>query len=62
MKRMKIVIEEHPDVYVAYALGLKGVVVGQGDSYEDAMSDVKSAIQSHIETFGHDVIETDLQS
>jgi predicted RNase H-like HicB family nuclease len=52
MKHLKIVVEKHPDVYVAYPLGLKGVVVGQGDTYEAALEDVKSAIQFHLETFG----------
>jgi len=33
------------------------VVVGQGDTYEEALSDVKSAIRFHIETFGEDVID-----
>ena len=59
MKQIKIVVEKHPDGYVAYPLGLKGVVVGQGDTYEDALSDVKSAIRFHIETFGDDVLEVD---
>jgi len=34
MKTVKIVVERHSDGYVAYPLGLKGVVVGEGDSYE----------------------------
>ena len=59
MKQFKIVVEKHPDTYVAYPLGLKGVVVGQGDSYEDALSDVKSAIQFHIDTFGADAVDID---
>jgi predicted RNase H-like HicB family nuclease len=59
MKRFKIVVEKHPDGYVAYPLGLKGVVVGQGDTYEDALSDVKSAIRFHIETFGQDVLDVE---
>ena len=54
---MKIIIEHHPDGYVAYPLGLKGVVVGQGDTYDEAMSDVTSAIRFHIETFGPEVLE-----
>ena len=29
MKQIKIVVEKHPDVYVAYPLGIKGVVVGE---------------------------------
>ena len=56
---MKIIIERHPDGYVAYPLGLKGVVVGQGETSEEAMADVASAIRFHIETFGEDVLETD---
>jgi len=57
MKQFKIVVEKHPDTYVAYPLGLKGIVVGQGDSYETALSDVKSAIQFHIDTFGTDAVD-----
>ena len=56
MKQFKIIVEKHPDGYVAYPLGFKGVVVGQGDSYEEALSDVKSAIHFHIETFGKKVM------
>jgi len=42
---------------MAYPLGLKGVVVGEGDTYEAALADVTSAIRFHIETFGKDVLE-----
>jgi predicted RNase H-like HicB family nuclease len=59
MRQIKIVVEKHPDVYVAYPLGLKGVVIGQGDTYEAALSDVKSAIQFHLESFGPDALEVD---
>ncbi len=59
MKDLKIIVEKHPDGYVAYPLGVKGVVVGEGDTYEDALSDVKSAIQFHIETFGPEMLEED---
>lgn len=37
---------------MAYPLGMKGVVVGQGDSYDEAVADVHSAIRFHLETFG----------
>lgn len=57
MKSLKILIEKHVDGYVAYPLGLKGVVVGEGDSYEEALADVKSAIKFHVETFGVEVLE-----
>ena len=59
MKNLKIVVEKHPDVYVAYPLGLKGVVVGQGNTYEAALKDVRSAIQFHLETFGPEALEVD---
>lgn len=52
IRQFKIVVEKHADGYVAYPLGLKGVVVGEGDSYEEALADVKSAIQFHVGTFG----------
>ena len=58
MSQFKIVIEKHSDGYVAYPLGVNGVVVGQGDTADDAIKDVKSAIRFHIESFGHEVLET----
>jgi predicted RNase H-like HicB family nuclease len=56
---MKIIIEKHPDGYVAYPAGVQGVVVGQGDTYEAALSDVQSAIRFHLETFGQDALESE---
>jgi len=58
-KEFKVIMEKYSDGYVAYPLGLKGVVVGQGDTYEEALSDVKSAIRFHIETFGEEVLEVE---
>ncbi len=58
-KQFKIIVEKHPDGYVAYPLGLKGVVVGEGETYEEALADVKSAIAFHIETFGPEVYESE---
>jgi predicted RNase H-like HicB family nuclease len=52
MRSIKIIVEKHPEGYVAYPLGLKDIVVGEGDTYEEALADVKSAILFHIETFG----------
>lgn len=57
MKSIKIIVEKHPDGYVAYPLGIKGVVVGQGDTYEEAFADVKSAIRFHVASFGESVLE-----
>jgi len=58
MQPIKIIIEKHPDGYVAYPIGIRGIVVGEGDTYEEAIADVKSAIQFHIDTFGRQVLET----
>ncbi|MCC6299142.1 MAG: type II toxin-antitoxin system HicB family antitoxin [Anaerolineales bacterium] len=58
-KQFKIIVEKHPDGYVADPLGVKGVVVGEGDTYEEALADAKSAIQFHIESFGADVFESE---
>ena len=59
MKHMKIIVEKYPDTYIAYPLGVEGVVVGEGDTYEEAMEDVKSALQFHIETFGAASLDVD---
>ncbi len=56
---IKVIVEKHLDGYVAYPLGLKGVVVGEGDTYEGALADVNSAIRFYIETFGDDIFEPD---
>lgn len=52
--QIKVIIEKHFDGYVAYPLWVKGVVVGQGDSYQEALDDVQSAISFLLETFGAD--------
>ena len=57
MKSLKIIVEKRSDGYVAYPLGVRGAVVGQGDTYEQALADVKSAIAFHVETFGLEVVE-----
>ena len=56
-KAFKIIVEKYADGYVAYPLGLKEVIVGEGDTYEEAMADVKSAIRQHIDTFGREVLD-----
>ncbi len=58
-QQFKVVVEKHPDGYIAYPLGLKGVIVSEGDTYEEALKNVKSAIKFHIKTFGDEVIEKD---
>jgi predicted RNase H-like HicB family nuclease len=57
MRQLKIIVERHPDGYVAYPLGIKGIVVGQGDTFEEALAEVKSAIVFHVESFGPEMLE-----
>ncbi len=59
MRQIKIIDEKHPDGYVAYPLGVKGVVIGEGDTYEEALADVKSAIRFHVESFGTEVLKVE---
>ena len=56
-RRFKIVMERTDEGYVAYPIGLKGVVVGDGDTFEEALANVKSAIAFHIETFGREALD-----
>jgi len=51
LRQLKIIVEIHPVGLVAYPLGLKGVVVGEGDAYEAALEDVKSAFEFYLEMF-----------
>ena len=44
MQPFKIIVEKHTDGYVAYPLGLKGVVIGQDDAYEESVE--KARIKS----------------
>lgn len=59
MSAIKIIVERHPDAYVAYPLGIKGVVVGEGNSYETAVADLTSALKFHVDTFGADTLAVD---
>ena len=34
MQPFRIIVEKHPDGYVAYPEGIDGVVIGEGDTYE----------------------------
>ncbi len=38
---------------------MKGIVVGEGETYEKALADFASAIQFHFATFGPEVLETE---
>lgn len=57
MSQFSIIVEQHPDGYIAYPVGLNGIVIGQGETYQEALDDVTSAIRYHIETFGNNVFQ-----
>ena len=57
MTPFKVVVERHEDGYVAYPLGLNGVVVAQGETSQAALADVKSAVCFHIESFGQEILD-----
>jgi len=59
MDRVKIVVEQHPDGFVAYPLGVRGIVVGQGETAAEALADVTSALRCHVETFGADAFDVE---
>ncbi len=52
MKTLKFVVEQHEEGFLAYPLGLRGVVLGQGDTGAEALADAQSGASFHIETFG----------
>ena len=58
-KNIKIIVEEHSDGFVAYPVGLRGVIVGQGGTRDEAVADITSAVRFHVETFGASVLEMD---
>lgn len=53
-RAVTIVVEKQPDGFVAYSLGVRGVVVGEGETCEEALADAISALTFHVETFGDD--------
>lgn len=51
-----VIIEKNPDGYVARTDGIAGVVVGEGNTPEEALADIQSAILFHVETFGEETL------
>lgn len=47
MKKVTIVIEQDEDGYVAYCLDYG--VVSQGDTHEEALSNIKEAVEGFLE-------------
>lgn len=52
MKNIKIVIERHEDGYIGYPIGFtRGAIVGQGDTYAEALKDTESAIRLFVKHY-----------
>ncbi|MGA2296053.1 MAG: type II toxin-antitoxin system HicB family antitoxin [FCB group bacterium] len=56
---IKFVVERHTNGYIAYPLGIQGIVAGQGKTHQAALQDAKSALKFHIETFGKEVLDNE---
>jgi hypothetical protein len=59
MTQPKFVAEQRSDGFIAYPLGLRGAVVGDGDKLDEALADARSAAKFHVETFGAEAFQTD---
>lgn len=57
MSSCKFIVEKHPDGYIAYPLGMNGVVIGQGATFDEALADARSAARFHLETFGDEALK-----
>ena len=44
MSDLNIVVNQHFDGYVAYPVGLEGIVIGEGDTRDEALASVRSAL------------------
>jgi predicted RNase H-like HicB family nuclease len=56
---VKFVVERHTNGYIAYPLGIQGIVAGQGNTHQEALDDAISALRFHVETFGNEVLENE---
>ena len=53
---VRIIVEKHPDDYVAHPLGSKGGV-DRGDTHDEILADLKSVKRVHIENVGTDAFD-----
>lgn len=48
MANIKIIVEKHTDGYAANPLGLKGAVVGQGGTFEEALDPESPVLEAFV--------------
>jgi predicted RNase H-like HicB family nuclease len=58
-REFQVIVKRYEQGYVAHAVGFLGAVVGEGDTYDEALADVTSAIRCAIETFGEEAFDSD---
>jgi predicted RNase H-like HicB family nuclease len=61
-RRVGVSVQQTGGGFIAHAIGLQGVIVSDGASLEEALSNLKSAIAFHLETFGPGVLGPPLAS
>jgi hypothetical protein len=55
---LKIIIEKHSDGYCGYPLGFSnGAIVGQGNTYLEALQSTEGSIRAFIEYYGKEEFE-----
>ena len=54
--KFSVIVEKDKDGYFAFCPELQGCYT-QGDTYEEALREVRSAVRFHLETFGPEVLE-----
>jgi len=57
LKQIKFVVEQHEETFVAYPLGIRGGVVGEGETASAALEDARRATEVYIETLGVGVVQ-----
>lgn len=57
IRHLKVIVEKSSAGYQAYPPGLQGIVSGEGETYEEALVDVRAAILNHIERSGPEIFE-----
>ena len=58
-REFKVLVKKYDHGYVASGLGFNGAVAGEGDTYEEALADVTSAIHTAIDTFGEEALDAE---
>jgi hypothetical protein len=54
---IKLIVERHPDTYIAYPLGIVGACVSQGDTYEEALAEVKVMLKELVDIYGEELFD-----